>query len=95
MIRFPPSRFHPRRPTRKARRYSATWMPATAWCGTRASNTRPARTCAALATRMVPPVATTLLEEPRPRTTSVSRRRVDASAACFGVQGGRGSVQLS
>ena len=59
MISRPPSRDQPVRPTRKARRYSTTWIRGSQRCGIRTRVTRPRETSEPLATRTTPPDATT------------------------------------
>ncbi len=52
-------RFQPTRPKRNARAYSTAWIPASGWRGARGATTRPPRTPDPLATRIVPPAAST------------------------------------
>ena len=59
MISSPPRRDHPVRPTRKARRYSTTWMRGSHRFGIRTRVTRPREMSEPLATRTTPPEATT------------------------------------
>ncbi len=59
MISRPPSLDQPVRPTRKARRYSTTWIRGSQRFGIRTRVTRPREMSEPLATRTTPPDATT------------------------------------
>ena len=88
MISSPPSRDHPERPIRNARRYSTTAIRLSHRRGIRSEVTRPRSTREPLATRTTPPAATT-----RPGLSANGRATL--SSACGSSSESASTMQTS